>query len=210
MGVIYLTEIDKHDKSGFCFWVGQRVHRHAPGLGIPLMWHTWRRSRHRGPQKTEQREVCCVAVSHHPDREGRVAGSWSAAENPARTFPVAGGTAVEWHRGGEECHACERPEQRATLSTSCSIMRGWHRAVSWQQRVLRMGGVWTEPSNLPDGVGGGAPAAVHQAWPRSPGHGILEWEGGNRGPIRKRSANMNPAGNKAEISWHWTACSCLM
>lgn len=42
-----------------------------------------------------------------------------------------------------------------------------------------------EPSNLPDGVGGGAPAAVHQARPRSPGHGILEWEGGDRGPSEK-------------------------
>lgn len=152
-----------------------------------------------------------VGVGQHRGKSECVAGSWSTVESMGRAFQVEGSTVVEWYGGGEECHVCEHLEQRAMLGTSFSIMRGGHSAVSWEQSMLCVGdGVWMEPRNLPDGVGGGALTTVHQPWPRGPRHSILEWECGDPGPIRKKSANMSPAGNKAEISWHWTACSYLV
>lgn len=71
------------------------------------------------------------------------------------------------------------------LGTSFSIMRCWHSTVSGEQSGVCMGGVWMDPSNVPDGAGGGVLMTVHQVRPRGPGHGILEWEGGDHGPVTK-------------------------
>lgn len=86
-----------------------------------------------------------------------------------------------------EC-ACKHLGHSALLGASFPIMSGWHSAVSREQTALSVGGVWMDPSHLPDGVGAGVLTAVHQARPRGPGHRILEWEGGDQGPLRKEES----------------------
>lgn len=77
-----------------------------------------------------------------------------------------------------------------------------------------MGGVWTDPSNLPDGAGVGRGAAHSQLsikrHPEAPGAVSWNGKGGDDGPFKKESANMNPAGRKAEISWRSDGSSYLI
>ena len=99
-------------------------------------------------------------------------------------FRQRGSTFVEQHRGGKECHVCapgeeghaghiilhhERLARDSVLRAECGL-RG--RGLDGSQQPTRWGG-------------GGVLTTVHQARPRGPGHGILEWEGGDQGLIKK-------------------------
>ena len=76
---------------------------------------------------------------------------------------------------GEEGHAGhiilhhERLARESVLRAGCAL-RG--RGLDGSQQSTRWGG-------------GGVLTTVHQARPRGPGHGILEWEGGDQGLIKE-------------------------
>lgn len=99
-------------------------------------------------------------------------------------FKWRGSTFEARHRGGKECRVCapgteghaghiilhhERLARDGILRAKCALQG---RGLDGSQQPTR----W---------AGGGALTTVHQARPRGPGHSILEWEGGDQGPIKK-------------------------
>lgn len=108
-------------------------------------------------------------------------------------------------RAGEECHTCEHLSKRVMLGASFSIMEDWHCMVAGEPGVLCVGGVWIDPSNIPDGAGGWDAHNCPSMRPRGPEHSVL-WNGkvGIGVPSKEQSANTNSAGKQARISWYRT------